>query len=117
MALGYEILIVSQDLPVHLRKMRAAHKLDAKFYSDPPMHASTAFGLSFVEANEGYYGMLEKHTGMDHHLLPVPAVYIVGADKIIDFVYTNVNYRARLAPEVVLSAAKSFVPTPEGDSE
>lgn len=77
------------------------------------MVASKAFGLAFKVAEttvEQYKkgGIdLENASGEKHHLLPVPAVFIVGTDGIIKFEYINPNYKVRLDPDVLLAAAKA----------
>jgi peroxiredoxin len=79
------------------------------------MEAAKAFGLAFRVDDKGYqrlsgYGIdLEAASGEKHHLLPVPAVYLVGKDGIVQFQYVNPNYRVRLTPEVLLAAAKTDV--------
>ncbi|MGH2569205.1 MAG: hypothetical protein ACRDGA_12785, partial [Bacteroidota bacterium] len=50
---------------------------------------------------------LEDASGESHHLLPVPAVFIVGTDGVIRFSYVNPNYRVRIDPDVLLAAAKA----------
>lgn len=40
-------------------------------------------------------------------LLPVPAVFVVGTDGIIQFHYVHPDYRVRLEPDVLLAAAKA----------
>ncbi len=42
-------------------------------------------------------------------LLPVPAVFLVNTDGIIQFQYVNPNYTVRLKKEVILAAAKAFL--------
>ncbi len=42
-------------------------------------------------------------------LLPVPAVFLVNTDGIIQFQYVNPNYTVRLKKEVILAAAKVFL--------
>lgn len=41
--------------------------------------------------------------------LPVPAVFLVNTDGIIQFQYVNPNYNVRLKKEVILAAAKAFL--------
>ena len=56
----------------------------------------------------GGYGIdLEEASGYDHHLLPVPAVFVIDPEGVIDFQYVNPDYRARLDPNVLLAAARA----------
>lgn len=77
------------------------------------MTAAMQFGLawqapeSLVEKYLTYDIDLEGASGQDHHILPVPAVFIVGTDGVVRFQYVNPNHRVRLDAEVLLAAAKS----------
>ena len=48
---------------------------------------------------------LEKSSEQGHHLLPVPTVFLIGTDAVIDFQYVNPNYKVCLDPEMLLEAA------------
>ena len=50
---------------------------------------------------------IEEASGETHHMLPVPATFIIGRDGIIQFQYANPNYKVRLTPEVLLAAAQA----------
>jgi hypothetical protein len=52
---------------------------------------------------------IEEFSGRDHHLLPVPAVFIVDTEATIRFTYVNPDYRIRLNSNVLLTAAKSLL--------
>ncbi len=49
---------------------------------------------------------LEEASGEKHHQLPVPAVFVVGTDSLIQFEYVNPDYRVRLDPGLLVAAAK-----------
>ena len=76
------------------------------------MKAASSFGLNFkvdaptLEKLDRYNIDIEAASGQTHHLLPVPAVYIVGTDGIITFRYYNTDYSKRLAAEAILEAIK-----------
>ena len=76
------------------------------------MKAASSFGLTFkvaaptLEELDRYNIDIEAASGQTHHLLPVPAVYIVGTDGIITFRYYNPDYSKRLAAEAILEAIK-----------
>lgn len=80
--------------------------------SDSTTEAAQAFGLAFqiddktFELFKGYGIDLEDASGEDHHILPVPAVYIVGTDGVILFDYVNPDYKVRIDPEELLEAAR-----------
>lgn len=112
MALGYQIIAVSPDLP---EKLKAGPKIkDVKYLllSDSDARGARAFGLAYRVADETVekyvqFGIdLEEASGEEHHILPVPAAYIVGTDGIIKFEYVDPNYRVRIDPALLLKAAE-----------
>lgn len=111
--LGYQLIAISPDRPEKLRESVEKHHLSYTLLSDSKMIAARAFGLAFQvskETLERYKTInidLEGASGESHHLLPVPAVFVLGADGIIKFGYVNPNYKARIDLEVLLSAAKA----------
>lgn len=112
--LGYQILAVSPDETPGLRAAAEKNHLNYRLLSDRAMHAAAAFGLAFrVDA-----ATAEKYRGHKIDLapvpgepaarwLPVPAVYVIGRDGVVQFVHTDPDYKARLAPEEVLAAARA----------
>ena len=80
--------------------------------SDSTTEAAQAFGLAFQIDDETFkmfkgYGIdLEDASGEDHHILPVPALFIVDTDGVIRFDYINPDYKVRIDPEKVLEAAQ-----------
>lgn len=114
--MGYQILAVSPDRPEILKKSIDKHNLNYTLLSDSPMRLTKAFGLAFqvdkstVERYKKSGIDLEKNSGFSHHLLPVPAVYLINPDGLITFRYVNPNYKTRINSEVLLSAAKAYYP-------
>jgi peroxiredoxin len=112
-ALGYRILAVSPDRPEKLKESMASGGMTYTLLSDSDMAAAKAFGIAFeldapmLEKLASYNIDIEDASGRTHHLLPVPAVFLVGQDGVVDFTYANPDYKVRLAPEVLLAAAKA----------
>ena len=85
-----------------------------KLLSDASSKIAQAFGIAFRLDDETYakyidHGInLEEASGFDHHILPAPAAFIVGADGIIKFAYVNPDYGVRLHPDVLLEAARKM---------
>ena len=56
----------------------------------------------------GDFGIdLGEFSGQDHRNLPVPAVFIVSTDGIIQFQYVNPDYKVRLKADTLIAAARS----------
>lgn len=110
--LGYHLIAISMDTPENLKASLEKDKLNYQLYSDSKADAVIAFGLAFtvdeklVEKYKTFNIDLEKASGEKHHILPVPAVFIVDKDGIIKFEYANPNYKVRLNSELLLEAAK-----------
>ncbi len=110
--LGYQIIAISPDSPPKLGESIQKHQLNYTLLSDSKMTAGRAFGIAFKvdeQTRERYKGLnidLEDASGEKHHLLPVPAVFIVGTDNAIKFEYVNPNHKVRISPDLLLTAAK-----------
>lgn len=118
--IGYQILAVSPDRPEKLKGSIQKHDLEYTLLSDSPMELSKAFGLAYKvdERTVKRYKKngidLEEDSGYDHHLLPVPAVYLINTDGLITFQYVNPNYQTRINSDVLLTAAEAYYPEKEG---
>lgn len=112
-ALGYQIIAISPDRPSELAKSTDAGHLSYTLLSDSNVEAASAFGLVFtvddatIEKYQKYNIDLEAASGESHHMLPVPAVFIVGTDGLIDFAHANEDYKKRIEADVLLNAAKA----------
>lgn len=115
--MGYQLLAVSPDLSAELRKSVQKQELKYSLLSDSKMTAAQALGIAFkvddatVTQYKEYGTDLEKSSGEAHHLLPVPAVFVIATNGTIHFSYANPDYKMRLNPDVLLAAAKGALPT------
>ena len=120
--LGFQIIAVSPDKPELLKANAEKRGLNYRLLSDNDMNASRSLGIAFRLDDETFikyknsYGIdIEIDSGYNHHLLPVPSVFIIGTDGAIKFSYINPNYKVRIDPDVLISAAKA-VKKEAGDS-
>lgn len=110
--LGYELIAISPDKPEGLKEAIDKNELNYTLLSDSSAEAAKAFGLAFEVSTatrvlyKGYGIDLEKASGEDHHILPIPAVIVVDGEGIIQYVYSNPDYKVRLSPSEVLEAAR-----------
>jgi len=108
LAAGYQIVAISPDRPAELRKSLEKHGLSYDLFSDSTMDAAKAFGLAFTVENTTVvkYRLvginLEKASGEKHHMLPVPAVFLVNTDRVIRFAHSNPDYKVRLDTDEIL---------------
>jgi peroxiredoxin len=113
-AQGVQLIAISPDRPAKMRETLDTHALDYTLLSDHTAEAIKAFGIAFeVDAQtlEKYasYGIdLEEASGAQHHALPVPSVFVIDAQGIVQFGYSNPDYRTRV-PERLIRAAVEAV--------
>jgi len=111
--LGFQIIAVSPDRPEILDEHAEKQGIQYRLLSDSEMTAAIALGIAYrvddatVEKYKTSMGIdLEADSGQKHHLLPVPAVFVIGKDGVIQFSYVNPNYKVRLDSGVLLKAAE-----------
>jgi peroxiredoxin len=102
--LGYQVLAISPDKPSELQKTVDKFALTYQLLSDSKMEVSQKFGIAY--RNEKYGAFLEEPSGEKHHLLPVPSVFVVNRTGVIKFEYINPNYKERINPQLLLTAAE-----------
>jgi len=117
---GYRIHAVAPDSREKIAEATAGSGFDYALYSDAAAEAAEAFGLAFrvdaatYEKLLGHGIDLEEASGRDHHLLPVPAVFLIDTDRRIRFRYYNPDYKVRLSAEELMEAAREATRTPAG---
>lgn len=110
--LGYQIIAVSMDKPEKLAEAKTEKGFNYTLLSDNDAEAALAFGLAFkvdaetIERYKTYKIDLEASSGKDHHILPVPAAFILDTEGIIQFEYINPNYKVRVNGDLLLATAK-----------
>jgi len=111
---GYRIFAISPDQPSVIRETPGRENLNYTLLSDSSAEAAKAFGLVFQvpgelvsKYKEEYQIDLEAASGMKHHRLPHPAVFVVDADGEIQFVHVDENYRERLKPEKIREVVRA----------
>ncbi len=114
--MGYQLIAISPDRPEKLRETKREQELGYALYSDSKAAAIVGFGLGFrvpeslVTRYKRQYGIdLEADSGEKHHILPVPAVYIVKENGKVIFAHSNPDYKNRINLESLLTSAKTVV--------
>ncbi len=109
----YQLIMISPDHPDKIQETIDSHHFSHLFLSDSKVAAAIAFGIAFqvdsetLEMFAGYGIDLNAASGENHHILPVPAVFIMRSDGTICFEYVNPVFTERLNPDVLLAAAKA----------
>jgi peroxiredoxin len=114
-ALGVQVLAASPDRPEKLLESIEDRDLGYQLLSDSDMTLTRNFGLAYrVDAEQaaGYatsgFDLVEA-SGYEHHLLPVPAVYLIDTEGTIRFAHWDPDYRQRIATEALLGAVRAAV--------
>lgn len=108
--LGVELIAISAD---DYTKIDSSYNRsgtdDYTLFSDKNISAINAFGIGWKVDDDLYqkyknqYGMdTEWWSGSKHHVLPVPAIFVI-EKGVIKHQYVNPNYSKRLSPKVLLS--------------
>ena len=105
---------MSADRPTRLTDSLEKHDLTYTLLSDHRMQAARAFGLAFRVDDVGIdrfkrYGIdLEAASGETHHVLPVPAVFLIDRDGVVRFRHYDPDYTRRLETAALLAAAREL---------
>ena len=116
--LGYRIVGISTDSPAMLQSSLKEQKVDYALLSDFNSNVSQAFGLAYFaseKTTKRYVSRLDLENplktnanGEQRLVLPVPAVYLIDEKGLVTFSYVNPNFRVRLDPQVLITAAKVY---------
>jgi peroxiredoxin len=111
--LGYQVIAISPDSAERTQERQMNRQYSYLVLSDSMNTASQAFGIAFklsdaLHATYKAQGVdLEAASGQKDHILPVPAVFIIGTDGTIKFVYANPDYTKRIEMDVLVKAAEA----------
>ncbi len=76
------------------------------------MNAAKAFRVAYkvdeatLKQLRDYKIDIEEASGEKHHLLPVPAVFIVATDGLVQFEYVNPDYKVRIHADLLVAAVR-----------
>lgn len=113
-AMGYQMIAISPDRPEELAKTLDSAELSYTLLSDSRAEALKAFGIGFrvdavTLAKYRTFGIdLEKASGNEEPVLPVPSVYIVDGEGVLQFGYSHPDYTIRIPGNVILAAAQAI---------
>ncbi len=108
---GYQIIAISPDSPESLKGELEKRELPYSVYSDNNFKATTAFGIAYRVSDEtnkrlmGYNINLNKWSGQEQRILPVPALFMTDENGKLTYVHANPDYKVRLSGDEVLKAA------------
>lgn len=107
--LGFQVIAVSPDDPMHLQATVEKDSVGYRLFSDATGEFTKAVGIAF-QAPERYGKLLVDFSdGKNEGFLPVPAVFVLNKEGEILFEYINPNYKKRLGEDLLLAVLKAIV--------
>ena len=113
-SLGTKLYAISPDTPMELKKSLDKHQINYTLLSDSKLAAAKEFNISFkvdgqtLEKYKKYKIDINKASGENHNLLPIPSVFIIDKQGNVVFKHSNKNYKVRLDEIKILSALKKL---------
>lgn len=113
-SLGFELIAITPDRFDRLDSSikRSGHE-EYQLFSDKDINAINAFGIGwkvddamFQKYKTQYNLDLEWWSGAQHHVLPVPAVFIATEGKI-KYQHVDPKYSQRLSPQLLVAFLES----------
>jgi peroxiredoxin len=104
--LGYQVIAVSPDRIEKLKDIESMEDINYRLYSDPAGELMQATGIAFKAPDRYGDRLLDWSGGENEGFLPVPSVFIVDQEGMIDFEYINPNYKKRMSGELLLAVLK-----------
>ena len=119
-ALGVDVFFLSGDRPDLLYSTLSRETqqdiagLDYTILSDADVQAAIALGVAFKASQRTIDRRIDKGQDIDdssmlrHGVLPVPAVFAIGQNGIIEFAYANPDYKVRLPADELLQVVEGL---------
>ena len=116
-AQGFEIVFLSTDRPEILYSSLKATDIHYTLLSDSHLEAAKAFHVAYhlddaaLRKSRNNTGSISRNDRHHLHELPVPSVFIIDTTGTIRYVYSNPDYKVRLASDALLTAALPYAPS------
>jgi len=119
-AMGVEVLFLSGDRAellfdsLNQETQEDIAGLDYTLLSDADAQAAIALGIAFKASPRTIDGRNKKNQDIDgssmlkHGVLPVPAVFAIDREGMIQFAFTNADYKIRLPADELLAVAREI---------
>lgn len=107
---GVRPVAVSVDRVEEAAKTQAAYQVPFPVLSDPDLAAHRAFRVlhqvSEAEAERlrGFHIDLDQASGRTHHVIAVPAIFVIDAQGIVRWAHADPDYKVRPSAAQVLAA-------------
>ncbi|MEL0081831.1 MAG: peroxiredoxin-like family protein, partial [Gammaproteobacteria bacterium] len=113
--MGVQLIAITPDPPGALRGVTNKHQLKYRLLSDSDMAAGEAFGVAYkldektIARYKKYEIYMSNSAGEARYQLPVPAIFLINGEGVVEFTYVNPDPAIRIDPELLLTAARVMV--------
>lgn len=104
--LGYQVIAVSPDRIDKLKDIELMDDINYRLYSDASGELMQATGIAFKAPERYGERLLDWSGGKNDGFLPVPSVFIVNQEGLIEFEYINPNYKQRMSGALLLAVLR-----------
>ena len=112
--LGASVVAITPEQPKFVKKTEKKTNASFRIISDHEHKIMDAWGVSFklddetYERYKGWWIKIDKASGNNDRILPVPATYIVGKSGLIEAVHFNTDYTERMPVSEMLDIVRSL---------
>ncbi|RVU03139.1 AhpC/TSA family protein [Mucilaginibacter limnophilus] len=112
-AAGATLVALSPELPDKSLTTTEKNNLEFEVLTDYDNEVARQFRIVFKLNEElidiyNDFHKLETYNGVSTNELPVPATYVIGADRVIKYAFVDTDYRKRAEPAEILEVLKSL---------
>ena len=111
---GAHLIAISVDKIAEGTKSQKQHNLDFTIISDPEASILKKFNVAYTVPDNlvrKYLSKnidLEKSSGRKHHIIAVPAVYVIDSQGMIRYAHVDSNYKKRAPAEDIIAAVQKI---------
>jgi peroxiredoxin len=107
---GVTPVAISVDRPEEAATTQARYTIPFPVLSDPDLHAHRAYraihqaDAAEVETLKGYGMDLERASGRTHHVIAVPAIFLIDRAGVVRWAHADPDYKVRPTDAQILAA-------------
>lgn len=112
--LQVQIVGISPDAPEKIQALLQEQEISYRLFSDSSFEAAKKFGVAYRVDDESFEALkshgidIHEASGTSKRLLPVPSVFLVDANGVVQYQYASADYKIRAEPEDIVAAARKL---------
>jgi len=106
--LGFQLVAISPDTFEKSGENLNKNRLNFRLLSDPNMDAITSFGLAYRAPAKYKNTLREYSNNKNEDVIPIPTVYVVDQNGLIQFQYANTDFTKRISSTMLINVLKSL---------